>query len=392
MFILHAIATLDPTAGGPPRIALGLACAQAALGHEVHVVAYHGDPATRHSLDSNPGPDPCFCADHVVLHELPPPDPIERIFGREAVALFHSLLPRADILHLHGVWETILRVGANEARRAGKPYVVTPHGMLDPWSLAQRKWKKRIALALGYRAMLNGAGFVHCLNADEIRLLAALHLTSPARTIPNGVFPEAFAQLPAKGTFRRLHPELNHAPYVLFLSRLHYKKGLDHLARAFELLATKVPNLRLVVAGPDGGAQREFEAGIARAGLAPRTHLAGPLYGVPKLAAFVDAAVFCLPSRQEGFSLTILEAMACGTPVVITENCHFPEVAEVGAGHVVPLDAAAVAAALLRVLSDASEAKRMGQAGQNLVRMRYLWPRIARLSIGEYSQVTGPRN
>ena len=383
MFILHTIATLDPAAGGPPRTALGLAHAQAALGHEVHMLSYRGDspPPTGldHTLRAVDG--------QVVLHELPLPSAGERLFGRAAAALLRGLLARADILHLHGIWESIIRVAAAEARQAGRPYVIAPHGMLDPWSLAQRKWKKRIALALGYRTMLNGAAFIHGLNADEVRLLGPLRLRCPTRTIPNGVPPDAFAQLPAKGTFCRLYPQLADAPYVLFLSRLHYKKGLDHLARAFELLASKTPDLQLVIAGPDDGARGDFEQRIARAGLTKRVHLVGSIYGPAKLAAFVDAAAFCLPSRQEGLSVAILEAMACGIPVVISEPCHFPEVAEAGAGQVVPLNAEAVADALWRVLSDANEAQRQGQAGQQLVRERYLWPAIARLSIDDYRQV-----
>jgi glycosyltransferase involved in cell wall biosynthesis len=294
-----------------------------------------------------------------------------------------------DILHLHGIWECIIRVGAIEARRQGKPYVVSPHGMLDPWSLSQRRWKKRVALAMGYRRMVNRAAFLHCLNQDETRLLAPLHLTCRTRTIPNGVFAQEFARLPSPGTFRRLHPELGEVPYVIFLARLHYKKGLDYLARAFETLAKQIQDLHLVVAGPDGGARSDFEAAIARAGLVARTHVLGPIYGPDKIAALVDATVFCLPSRQEGFSAAILEAMACGTPVVITENCHFPEVAGSSAGYVVPLETAAVADALLSVISDPGKANQMGKAGQDMVRTHYTWPTIARLFVDAYAEVIG---
>jgi glycosyltransferase involved in cell wall biosynthesis len=385
MLILHAIASLDPAAGGPPQVAYYLARAQASLGHEVHLVAYRG-VSTAHQGGSI-ALGKARSTSQILLHQLPTPNRSERILGLAARHFFRNFLPKADVLHLHGVWESILRLGAAEARRQGKSYVVAPHGMLDPWSLAQRRWKKRVALVMGYRTMLNRASFLHCLNADEARLLAPLHLVRPTRTIPNGVFPEEFAQLPARGTFRRLHAELGDAPYVLFLSRLHYKKGLDYLARAFGILATKVLDLQLVVVGPDGGARGELEAGLARAGLTARAHVLGPLYDAEKLAALVDAAVFCLPSRQEGFSMAILEAMACGTPVVISENCHFPEVALSSAGYVVSLEAETVADAILSVLVDPAKAKQMGQAGQKMVREHYTWPEIARLSIDSYTEV-----
>ena len=388
MLIVHAIASLDPAAGGPPRTSSGLASAQAALGHEVHMVAYRGPSGERVGAETGPADERSASAGRIIIHELPAPDAGERLFARAARVLFRDLLPRADVLHLHGIWESILRTGAAEARRLGKPYVVAPHGMLDPWSLAQRRWKKRLALAMGYRSMLDGAAFLHGLNADEASLLAPLRLRSPTRVIPNGVEAEVFERLPAKGTFHQMHPELAGAPYGRFLSRLHYKKGLDYLAHAFELLAGKLMDLRLVVAGPDDGARGDFEARIARAGLAGRTHVVGPTYGAAKLAALVDAAAFCLPSRQEGLSVAILEAMACGAPVVASESCHFPEVAEAGAGLVVPLDVQAVADALLRVLSDAGEAARMGRAGQKLVRERYLCPEIALLTIEAYAELT----
>jgi glycosyltransferase involved in cell wall biosynthesis len=116
-------------------------------------------------------------------------------------------------------------------------------------------------------------------------------------------------------------------------------------------------------------------------------HLVGPLYGDRKHAALRSAACFCLPSRQEGFSIAILEAMACRNPVVISDACHFPEVAEFGAGHVVALDPKELAAALRNVLEDPEARQRMGAAGFRLVQSRYTWPKIAERSVLAYQQV-----
>ena len=177
-------------------------------------------------------------------------------------------------------------------------------------------------------------------------------LRRPGFVIPNGVNLEEFEPPPDPAIFRRQLPALGDRPYILFLSRLHYKKGLDFLADAFRIVAATRADVQLVVAGPDDGAQTEFERRIAGAGLSDRVHVPGPIYGPEKLSAVAGAACFVLPSRQEGFSVAILEALACGTPAVVSEECHFPEVAEVEAGEVVPLDAVAVAAALNRVLAD----------------------------------------
>jgi glycosyltransferase involved in cell wall biosynthesis len=385
MKILHVIATLDPHHGGPPTVASRLAAAQAGMGHGVAIVAYRApraDERTAVALRGVPG------MERVSVRQMDPPDRWERLTAGDARrgALVEAIVhDRADIVHLHGMWETLLTTAADVARRAGVPYVVAPHGMLDPWTLAQKALKKRVALSLlGRRRMLDGAKFLHALNDDEERLLAPLGLRCPVKVIPNGIFLDEVAGIPPAGTFRAKFPQLGERPYVLFLSRLHYKKGLDLLAAAFKLVAAERPDLHLVVAGPDGGERDGFLRATAANRLSDRTHVVGPLLGADKLAAFAEAVCFCLPSRQEGFSMAILEAMACGTPVVITENCHFPEVATAGAGRVVPLDASAVARGILDVAPDPAGAKEMGRRGMELVGARYTWPAIAERALALY--------
>ena len=258
--------------------------------------------------------------------------------------------------------------------------------MLDPWAMRQKTWKKRLALTLGYRRMLNDAAFLHFLNADERALAERLHLNSPTRVLPNGIFLEELDPLPEKGAFRAAHPELAGARLVLFLSRLHYKKGLDFLADAFAIVGREFADAHLVVAGPDDGAKASFESQIARLGIADRVHLVGPIYAAQKLAALRDCDCFCLPSRQEGFSLAVTEAMACEAPVVISTECHFPEVKEFGAGIIAELNAAAIAAAIASVLRDPAAARQMGQNGRNLVVSRFTWPKVAKEMIDNYRQ------
>lgn len=297
------------------------------------------------------------------------------------------MVSTASVIHIHGIWEPLLPVVARIARKLGRPYVVTPHGMLDPWSLSQKKWKKKLALALGYRKMLNRASGIHVLNADEQKLLAPLDLHAPCEVIPNGIFLRELEPPPDPNLFRSQQPGLGCRPYILFLSRLHFKKGLDLLAEAFASIAKLFPDVDLVVAGPDGGEEQPFRQRIVSLGLTSRTWLTGPLYGPEKWSAFAGAIAFCLPSRQEGFSIAILEALACRVPVVISENCHFPEVQEVGAGRVVPLDATAVADALAAILVDPTGAKSMGEAGRLLVEQRFTWPKVAAQTLNLYERL-----
>jgi glycosyltransferase involved in cell wall biosynthesis len=379
--ILHVIQSLDPAAGGPPVVAARLAVAQAKLGHGVAILAEAIVAADK-------------LGDLAGVRVIPAPSVsrLQAIAGRSGINATQPIVCDFDVLHLHGVWDALLLVSARAAHATPltKPYVVAPHGMLDPWSLAQSRWKKRFALAIGWRSMLDRAASIHWLNADEQKLAATLHLMTPGVVIPNGVNLDEFDPPPDPSLFRRRLPALGGQPYILFLSRLHYKKGLDYLSDAFRIVAQSA-DAHLVVAGPDDGARADFERQISAAGLANRVHLPGPIYGLEKLSALAGAACFVLPSRQEGFSVAILEALACGTAAVVSTECHFPEVAEVGAGAVVPLNADALAEALARVLGDAAARARMGAAGRALVAERFTWSRVAERSVETYTRLIGER-
>ena len=171
------------------------------------------------------------------------------------------------------------------------------------------------------------------------------------------------------------------------MSRLHHGKGLDYVADAFAGFSNLVDNVDLVVAGPDHGEQALFEAKIKQLNLQKRVHMVGPLYGERKYAALRDAMCFLLPSRQEGFSMAITEAMAFGLPVVISESCHFPEVADSGAGIVTPLDTEAIQEALVDMATDENSRKQMGQIGKTLVFNKYTWDAIASNIVAEYERM-----
>jgi glycosyltransferase involved in cell wall biosynthesis len=378
MRLLHVIATLDPKAGGPPAVALRLAAAQALMGHEVTILA-HAEPGaearTSKSLEGIPG------IKQVRFATLPPPASLsEKIRAGQARAWMDQNLGGVQMLHLHGVWEAILRVAGECARARSIPYALVPHGMLDPWCMTRSlstRVKKQAALALGYRALLNHAAFLHTLNADEETGMKPLGLKAPCEVIPNGVFLEEIGTLPAPGSFHAQHPELEGEKFILFLSRVHFKKGLDYLIDAFAQVLAVHPRLRLVIAGPDDGALQPALTQAKERGIDTRVHAIGPVYGSAKYAAFVDAEVFCLPSRQEGFSVAITEALACACPVVISRECHFPEVATADAGRVVSLSSQATATGLLEVLGSDDARRAMGQRGRELIVSSYTWPAIA---------------
>ena len=352
-----------------------LGAAQRERGHRVEVLGYatkEAHPRIQSMLAAAPQPGP-----HA-LHLLTPGSARERLRASRARNWMREHLDGVDMLHLHGVWDPILQAAAQAAHRRDIPWIVTPHGMLDPWCMTQGRLKKQIALRAWVRpTILNGARFIHALNADEIQGMSPLVGTTPMEVVPNGVFPDELTPPDDPGAFRSSSPFLGDEPYVLFLSRLHYKKGLDVLIDAFARTQDRCPTAHLVIAGPDDGYESTLRELLATNPARDRIHLVGPIYGDTKRNAIVEADCFCLPSRQEGFSMAITEALGFGTPVVITDACHFPEVASAGAGHVVELDAAAVADGLVDVLAHQGTRAAMGVAGETLIREHYTWPKIA---------------
>ncbi|MCZ7940431.1 glycosyltransferase [Agrobacterium salinitolerans] len=381
MKIIHVIASIDPKHGGLQAVAMRLAAAQAGLGLDVNIVSY-GDAAIEAQVKEIGRSIPHF--ENIHWHLLEPAGRLETLFCFRGRRMLKALLKDASFMHIHGVWEPFLLYASKLARAAGVPYCICPAGMLDHWSLGQRSWKKKIALMLCYRRMLNEAAFLHLLNVDEMAAVEPLNFQARNLIIPNGVFAEEFDPLPTRGHFRQKIALAHGRRYILFLSRLHIKKGIDILASAFAAISDTYVDVDLVVAGPPGGAEGHFMHLVKKLNIRHRVFMVGAIYGETKLEAMVDADCFCLPSRQEGFSMAITEALACGTPVVITDQCHFPEVGSADAGLIVSVDAAEVAKALASVLGNPARARTMGENGRRLVLERFTWPTIAHATLEGY--------
>jgi glycosyltransferase involved in cell wall biosynthesis len=295
----------------------------------------------------------------------------------------------ADIVHIHGLWEEPQHVAAGTARRLDVPYVFTPHGMLDPWSLRQSKWVKRLYMLLRLRKDLNRAAAIHYTTPIERNLAGVLNLKPPAIVEPNGLDMSEFNDLPPRGRFRAPFSIASDRPIVLFLSRIHPKKGLDLLVPAFA--RGNLADALLVIAGPDDAGYRgEVERMIADNALTGRVLFTGMLKGAARIEALVDADLFALPSYQENFGIAVAESLACGTPVVISDqvNIH-PEITAAGVGGVVPLDADRLAGELHRWMTDTPLRQSAVERARPLVRERYDWNQIARRWREHYSRLIG---
>jgi glycosyltransferase involved in cell wall biosynthesis len=381
--IVHVYNQLDPQNGGPPHVIVGLAAGQMALGHEVVLISE--DPQGQPEVDS-------FLASHLdpvpTRHTVHPRAFLSR-FTRQA---FKAALADADIAHLHGVWPIAAMMASRICKEMNIPYIFAPHGSLHAGALTEKRLKKLIGMwSLGYRAYIRDAAALHALNTNEAEGAAhpayvGVQLPDLVQVIPNGVFTDMLSHRVDDGLIEALLPTLNGAPYILYLARLHPGKGCDLLGEAFVQIAAKHPELHLVMVGQDQGGRAMAERPIAQAGLDHRVHFTGPIFDDRKYALYKNASVYCLPSRHEGFSMAITEAMAWRCPIVATQTCYFPELTEYECGIETQLTAAALASGIDQLLTQPDLATKMGERGRALVEQRYTWPRIAAETIRLYQR------
>ena len=199
--------------------------------------------------------------------------------------------------------------------------------MAEPWALRHKRWKKSLYLALVESRNLRQAACLHALSRPEVNHLRHLAPWTPICFVPNGVDLSFFEQLPSRAVLEQDHRELKGKFVLLFFGRVHLKKGLDLLAEALGRVGTDFPDLHLLVAGKDDGAWGPFTERIKTLGLTKRVTYVGHVGGERARQVWAAADAFILPSYSEGFSMAILEALACSLPSLVTTACHFPELA-----------------------------------------------------------------
>ena len=271
------------------------------------------------------------------------------------------------------------RVAAKAARALDKPHVVSPHGMLEPWAMANSALKKRVMWRAFQGRALHEARCLHALCEAELTAMRDLGLTNPIAVVPNGVNLSDFADLPAPAAFDDAFPSARDRRVLLFMARLHPKKGLVPLLQAWKSVAPAFADWLLVIAGPDeGGHRAQLEQIVADAGLENAVLFTGMLDGALKRAALARAQTFVLPSHSEGFSIAILEAMAARLPVLLTPGCHFPDAVDAGAALEAQPQVEALGEALRQLLAQSEDERaQMGARGYELVARKYTWERVA---------------
>lgn len=325
-----------------------------------------------------------------------------------SVGTFSAAATRCpDIIHVHGLWAPFLHRVADWGRRRDVPVVFSPQGMLTPWSLNHKRWKKSLALAAYQWRDLSAASLIHATADAEVEDIRRLGLRQPLVVSPFGI------ALPPERTAPGTAPRAaGRDRMALFISRIHPKKGLLALVEAWARLNREAPAGRpadrwhLVIAGPDeGDHEAEVKARAAAVGLSVETAPAGtaaaveptadvtfvgPVYDLEKTELYGRADVFVLPSHSENFGVVVLEALACGLPVITTKATPWRELAGVGrpapppgvsdrAGWWIDVGVEPLVEALRDVRrADDAELARIRDNARWLACERYSWPAAAR--------------
>lgn len=376
MRILHVIANLAPRYGGPPKACKEMARALSARGHEVHICTTDQDGNGQLDVPN----------DHPVTYEgvqiryfpstlrriWPISIPMANFLAREITSY--------DVVHIHSLYMFHGAVSAYFCRRYHVPYLIRPHGTLDPFIFNRHRLRKRIYEWLIECRNIQAAAALHFTTEAERKLAQPYLPHTRAIVVPLGLNKKDYELHPPRGTFRQRFADIGDARIVLHLGRVNFKKGLDVLVDAFARIAAEHDDVHLVIAGPDNdGYMSEIKELVNERDLCDRVTFTGMLLGEDKLAVLRDADVFALPSYSENFGIAVVEAMLCGLPVVISNNVNiWREVKSAGAGIVTACRADEVASAIARLLADPGLRHKMGAAGRALVEERYQWEEVAK--------------
>jgi glycosyltransferase involved in cell wall biosynthesis len=360
--ILQCVGDIDPAMGGSVEAARQLSLALAALGHTPELLTLR--PARPEWSASWSGTSHCAG-----------PAQTRYLYSSRLPAWVSGHAADYDAVLIHGLWR-YTSVGVwRGLRQTGVPYFVFPHGMLDPYfrrACPGKHLQKLACWLAGERCVLRDARavFFACQRERERARRTFRPYACREKVVGLGILPPPPPGA-TRGTLFARFPELLGKRLVLFLGRLHPKKGCDLLLQAFARLAHLDRRLHLVMAGPDqGGWQARLQKMAQRCGIAPRVTWTGPLYGDRKWDAMRAAEVFALPSHAENFGIAVAEALGCGLPVLISSQVSIaPDIVADGAGFVAPDDLAGSTAALahwLKLPEERREAMR-GNARRSFI-------------------------
>lgn len=374
--------------GGSLRVAHATAKRLADRGHDVTV--YTTDTA---GSDGRVDHDSPITRDGVTIHYF---KNISNLLARVfliptpvgvGVKLFRTV-DSFDVIHIHEFYNLLTIFAIQAARKKDVPYIITPHGTVKRPGESHSQFKYVINTTIGQNLFSNAARIIALTEDERKRLTSITNLANNIEVIPNGISASEYrVQDSTAEEFRKRH-NVDDGVLILFLGQLHAWKGLDVLVDAAETVESKIDEpVNFVVAGGDHGYKSTLIQEISQKGLQDSFKVLGFISEEDKKAALNAADVFTLPSRGEGQPMAVLEALSCGTPVVISEGCSLPEVPKADAGMVVRPDSKSLADALTEMIENPQQRIRMSINAEKLVESEFSWESVVDRLEDEYQQV-----
>ena len=360
MKILTFISSLDINSGGPSRSVPMLVKGLVEFGVDVTLMTIRSKNMNVHALEGT-------TARLKVL---------EPSFTRKEITRYLKD-EKFHLIQIQSMWDWPYHKVMVEARKLGIPYIVTPRGMLEPWSLSQKKWKKKLAWWLYQRNDVQKSVCVFTTAKMEAEHVTNLGITTCKAVIPNGIETDSY---PCKTSVDVVKKQ------VLFLSRVHVKKGIEVLFEAWKQIHPDYEDWQLLVIG-NGEAEyiHSLENRVECLGLKESIKILPPVFGNDKIQIYQESALFCLPSYSENFGMAIAEAMSCGTPVITTTNCPWNILNDTKTGWCIDLNVDNLKRALREALSmNPTELYDMGQKASKLIYENFDYRNVTRKTLKLY--------
>ena len=380
MHIVLTISSLDRTAGGTSSAVAAMARHLAGRDPDVSVVSLESDqPLLDETNSEEVNPTVTLVRHDASLWKF------RQNLSRFGRALRKKIKDHSNVVvHDNGLWLPVNHRVATTTRSRACPRVVSPHGMLEPWSLEQGAWKKKAAWWLYQKRDLQMAEVVVATAEQEAQNIRALGVDGPIAVVPNGVArPDSLPSTDEDTSEQREQRRL------LFLSRIHKKKGLLNLVEAWDRL--RPDGWEVVIAGPDeNGHEAEVRERISEHGLEEDFVFTGPVKGAEKWKLYQGADLFVLPTHSENFGIVVAEALSCGVPAITTRGAPWSDLVDHDCGWWIEVGVDPLMEALAQATRmSAADRSAMGRRGRELVNRKYTWPQVAAALRSVYAWVLG---
>ena len=287
-----------------------------------------------------------------------------------------------DLVHIQNIWLPFYHWAILILQKNHTPYIISPRGSLDHWCLNYKRFKKTIALYLYQRKDIDNASAIQTTSEIEAKHVHNLHFKSPISVIPNGIDVSTYS-CRTEQSYAKIKKQ------VLFLSRIHPKKGIEVLIDAWELVHKEFPEWKVIIAG--NGEERyihKLSTRIESKHMTDCISIVPPIYGEEKRKLYCESSIFVLPSHSESFGMVIAEALACGVPVITSSFTPWKILNDSGSGWSIDLSVENLATSLANALSlNPKVLFDMGQRGRELIENNYNYTTVAQKNLQLYNWV-----